>query len=158
MRLHSLAATASLWASGFASAAVANDIRLEDVPENIRRVAEYYAPGTTFTAAGIETENGLTIYELSGPMPDGRRIEVDVFASGELDEIEMEADVADLPRAVMDAVGRIAPGGGIVFVETSVHGDGRFYYEVEVTLNGEIRSFEIAEDGAVVSAEGAADS
>jgi hypothetical protein len=158
MRSKSLTAASLLWASGLGSASAADEIRLDEVPENIRRVAEYYAPGTTFTAAGIEIESGLTIYELSGPLPNGRRIEIDIFANGELDEIEMEADVSDLPQAVLDAVGKIAPEGDIVFVETSVHGDGRFYYEVEVSLGGETRSFEIAENGDIVSSEGAASS
>lgn len=137
----------------------AEEISLERVPQNLRDIAASYAPGASFSTASIEFEGGRRIYEIAGVNSNGRRIEIDLFEDGSLDEIEMEETEADLPAAVKRALAAAQPQGEIIFVETSVHGDSRFFYEVEVrTPSGAIVAYELAEDGRIISVEDAASS
>lgn len=137
----------------------AEEISLDRVPQKLRDIAANYVPGAAFSSANIEIENGRRIYEIAGVNSNGRRVEVDLFEDGSLDEIEMEETEADLPAAVKSALVKVQPDGKIVKVETSVHADSRFFYEVEVrTPSGAVIAYELSEDGRIVSVEDAATS
>lgn len=130
---------------------------LEAVPLDIRQRAAAFAPGVALTSAEVEIENGETIYELAGIDANGRRIEIDIFDDGTLDEIETEEGVENLPDAVRTALDRAAPGATIAFIEKSVHGDGRRLYEIEVvTASGAALAYEITEGGEIASIEDSA--
>ncbi|MEO0400353.1 MAG: hypothetical protein AAF224_13135 [Pseudomonadota bacterium] len=149
-----------LSAFGFAcaqSAFAETEVSWDEVPVNVRDVAENTAPGIDFVKVSVEIENGVVIYEFEGETYDGRHVEVDVTEDGRLDEIEMEETEADLPEAVVAAIQEARPGSIILLVETSISGAGEFRYEVEVeTPEGGSVAFNILENGEIVGVEDAA--
>lgn len=124
-----------------------------DIPEAVAETATETAPGVTFTKVGTETEEGRTVYEFEGKSHDGKHIKVDVFDDGTLQEIEMEIGFEDLPAPVKSSMNARFPGFRATYVESSVHSNGVFLYEIEgVTADGAAITVEIAEDGTVNSA------
>ena len=66
-------------------------IPVSDVPANVLAAAQKALPGVAFTEAEVETENGATVYCLSGAK-DGAAWEVEVAADGRVLEVEQEDD------------------------------------------------------------------
>jgi uncharacterized membrane protein YkoI len=62
-------------------------ISLDDVPANIKQVAQDRVPGIVLEAAARETENGTLVYELTGTA-NGERYEIEVTAAGQVTEVE----------------------------------------------------------------------
>ena len=90
----------------FASPARADDdetIDLSKVPAVVKKAAERAAPGVKWTRATRETENGQTIYELSGTDAEKIEIEVEVTAAGKVIEVETEVQLSEIPKAVIAA-------------------------------------------------------
>lgn len=134
-------------------------VSLNDVPEAVAETAMETAPGVTFTKVSTETEEGRTVYEFQGQSHDGKHIEVDVLDDGTLQEVEMEMDFEELPAAVKSSINSGFPGFRATYVESSVHSNGAFLYEIEgVTADGAAITVEIAEDGTVNSAGGETES
>lgn len=141
------------------AAVAATEIALEDAPPEALETAIATAPGVDFLRVTVEEEGGRRVFEFEGRGPSGEHIEIDVFEDGELDEIEMEVDVGDLPAAVRKALDAEAPRLAIDYVETSIRKDGVFVYEIEGRLaSGERVAFDIREDGEIINRESASSS
>lgn len=141
-------------AFAFTSTAFAQtEISLEDVPSQIIETAETTVPGVTFHRVSSETEGGVLIYEFEAYNSAGKHIEVDITENGDLQELEMEIDFAQVPANIKTALEETAPGFEPTYVEYSVRDGGRDYvYEFEGDHNGRALEIEIAESGRVLFA------
>jgi len=68
------------------------------------------------------------------------------------DDNEVTVKLADLPAAVRKTLEKEAAGGKIGEIEKETE-NGKTTYEADVTINGEEREIEIAEDGKLISNE-----
>jgi uncharacterized membrane protein YkoI len=62
-------------------------LALADVPRVVLDAAARAVPAATWTAAEVETEDGVLVYELSGTL-DGDEVEIEVSADGKVLEFE----------------------------------------------------------------------
>ena len=135
------------------------EVAMEEVPTAARETATNTAPGLDVDRIEVEEESGRLVYEFEGRGPGGERIEVDVYADGELEEVEMETAEASLPADVLAAIEKKFDAFRITYAETSVRSNGRFVYEIEgVTAEGDEIAIDVAETGEVLAIEGAASS
>ena len=74
------------------SAAQAQSMRLEanQVPPHIAAAARAAGGFDQITEAGVEVEGGRLVFEVKGRTREGRVREVDILATGEVEEIEDE--------------------------------------------------------------------
>lgn len=127
------------------------DVAFEDVPENVLATAQLTAPGVDFDRVSIEVENGAQIYEFEGADHEGKHIEIDVYETGELEEIEMETDISDVPGVVIATLNVHAPGFEPSYIELSIRQSKPAYvYEFEGDYEGKFVEIEISEDGDLV--------
>lgn len=127
------------------------EIAMEDVPDIVLETAMITAPGVDFDRVSIEIENGVAIYEFEAKDHNGCHIEIDVTEDGQLEEIEMEIAMADVPPAVAATLEREAPGFRAAYIELSVRdGGGVYVYEFEGDVDGAAVDIEIAENGELL--------
>ena len=111
------------------------DLRIGQVPVEVRQAALKAVPGASLTSAFKETDEGKTTYELSGKDARGREIDVEVTARGVVLAVETEVPISQVPRAVIDALR--AKAKGLKFDSVEV-----------VTRNGRIISYEFEGENA----------
>ena len=78
-------------------------IDLPKVPAAVKKAADTAAPGVTWHHASKETEEGKTIYELTGKDTKGRKVEVSVTPEGEVMEVETAIPLSEVPKVALDA-------------------------------------------------------
>jgi hypothetical protein len=124
-------------------------IPLSDVPKKIMDVARAAMPDATFKTADIEIEaDGTTVYEIQGTTDDGRKLEVDVFKSGEIEEIEVQFTKDLVPGAVLKAIKKKYPKFQITYIEASHSASKKVMkYEFEGNVNGKPLDLEVSADG-----------
>ena len=159
------AAAAIVLAATGGVAAQSAKLEMNQVPPHVlaaARAADVLAAAraagvlTDVTGAGIEVESGKVIFEVRGAGPGGRVREVDVFASGEIDEIEDEIQQADVPQSVMQALQRWLANFRPTKMERSerpvLGGNGATYliYEFEGQHGGMEVDIEVSADGSRV--------
>ena len=141
---------------GMTGGALAQSAKLEmnQVPPHIMAAARAAGALTNVTEAGIEVESGRLIYEIKGTGPGGRVREVDIFVSGDIDEIEDEIQQADVPQPVMQALQRWLPNFRPTKMERSERpvsgGNGAMFliYEFEGQHGGVEVDIEVSADGS----------
>jgi len=69
-----------------------NRIPLYEVPMEILKAAAKAVPGMSFEYAYLEVEDGVKIFELEGPTPDGQVWEVEVDEAGKVLEAKKAGD------------------------------------------------------------------
>jgi len=95
-------------------------IKLSVVPEAIRAIARDKLPDIRLVSANTETEpDGGYLYEIQGLLPDGRKVELDIYPDQRIQEIEIEFRHDMVPGAVLKAVERKLPGFEPDFIEAS---------------------------------------
>jgi len=95
---------------------------LKDVPKVVLDAVHARFPHAQVTSATTESEDGETVYELS-LVNDAKRVTVNVDGEGEIDEIETEIAVSDLPPDAADAIAEKLPHGTITKAEEVVEID-----------------------------------
>ena len=139
-----------------ADVALAQSARLEtnQVPPHVLAAARAAGGLEQVTETGIEVEGGRVIFEVKGRTRDGQVREVDVSASGEIEEIEDEIQQGEVPQPVMQALQRWMPGFRPAKMERSQrpvpggHGATVAVYEFE-GKHGDVEvDVEIAADGS----------
>ena len=83
--------------------------------------------GVELTNVNTENASGRTVYEISGIGDDGCRVEVDIFESGEVEEVERETSVGEVPEAVSATLERYLPGFSAEVVEKSERSEATFF-------------------------------
>lgn len=135
-----------------AAPALADAMKLEDAPRNVRDAALRAVPGVTLISVSTEIENDRTIYEFKAQDRYGAPLEIDVDESGEMQEVEWPLELNDLPPAVRAALDKAAPNfKGIA--ERSERPRGVVVYEFEGVSNDGTVDIEINEAGEVTKGD-----
>jgi uncharacterized protein (DUF39 family) len=152
-----LAAMLGLFGSASTALADEKKIKIEDLPKAVSKAAKKAFPEAKIVGASKETEDGETMYEVEMKL-DGKSIDLAIEEDGEIEEIEKEIEVEDLPRAVINAARKKFPNGKIEKVEEVSDEDDNVVYELSIEIkegetvevvfspNGKIKHSEEDED------------
>jgi hypothetical protein len=113
------ALAAALAGGGNAAQAQSAKLETNQVPPHILAAARAAAGLDQVTEAGVEVEGGRLVFEIKGRTREGRVREVDVLASGEIEEMEDEIAQSDVPQPVMQALQRWMPNFRLTKMERS---------------------------------------
>lgn len=105
------------------------DLAAEELPAEVRRLAEGAAEGFRISEAQKKVRNGRTYFDVEGELPDGRELEFDILitpAGAQIVEIQRDIDWADAPEAVRGAALDVTPARVIESTQT----DGTVIYEL----------------------------
>ncbi len=118
---------------GAATVALADEKKIEisALPKAVVKAAKKAFPEAQIVGAAKETEDGETIYEVEMKL-DGKSIDLAIDDEGEIEEIEKEIEVEDLPRAVIKAARKKFPEGKIAKVEEVSDEDDHVVYELAI--------------------------
>jgi hypothetical protein len=136
------------------------NIALEDVPLPILHTAEVafkkYMGGGTVTAAQVDRDDVLAIYEIIGTS-DGRRVEADIRPDGVLVELERQIGQGQIPAVVSQALATFAPGFQPADqqprVEKSIRPSAGGLPEIWYEFSGVTFDVEVRSDGKAVLIE-----
>lgn len=151
--VRTMIAAAALVAGAGGALAQSAKLDMNQVPPHVLAAARAAGALSNVTEVGVEVEGSRVIFEIKGPGPGGRVREVDVFASGEIEEIEHEIQQADVPQPVTQALQRWMPNFRPTKMERSEHpvpgGNGATYsvYEFEGQHGGVEVDVEVSADG-----------
>ncbi len=108
-------------------------IKVEDLPKSVLKAAKKAFPEAKVVGAAKETEDGETIYEVM-LKEDGKSIDLGINDEGEIEAIEKEIEVEDLPKAVTRAAAKKFPNGKILKAEEVSDEDDVVIYEVQIKV------------------------
>ncbi len=141
-------------------------IAVDELPEAVRNALNEIVGDGTIGEVEREKEGGQVVYEVEATI-DGKKVELEFSATGELletesadddddgdDDGESEETIAlkDLPAAVQTALSNSIPGVNVDEVIREVE-NGHVYYEVEYDANGAEHSIKLTEAGDTVEIE-----
>lgn len=124
-------------------------IPLDKVPAKLLVKAQELLPNARFKTANTEKEdNGDLIYEIQGILKDGRKLEVDLFENGEIQEFEVELSHDLVPGAVLQALEAKMPGFVPNYIEASHSASKKVIgYEFVGMQNGKKLDIDVSADG-----------
>jgi hypothetical protein len=79
-------------------------VEWKDLPAVVRESAEKAIPGAKWTEATRETDQDELSYQLSGADANGREVNVELSADGQIEVVETVLSVTDLPKIVVDVL------------------------------------------------------
>lgn len=95
------------------------DIQIKDVPPQVLLTAKRVLPDAKWTMASWDLgDNGLPVIEVEGTL-NGKKVEVDVYTDGGIEEVERDISESEVPAAVMTALKKYVPGFQIASVNKS---------------------------------------
>ncbi|HBR97262.1 MAG TPA: hypothetical protein DD979_07770 [Gammaproteobacteria bacterium] len=124
-------------------------VALADVPEKLLQAAGALLPNATFKTANTEKESdGSIVYEIQGLLEDGRKVEVDLFKDGKVQEFEVEFSKDLVPGAVLKALDTKMPGFTPEYIEAS-HSPSKkvVQYEFVGKLADQTLDLDVSADG-----------
>lgn len=133
-----------------AAPAFAEDLKMQDVPANVRAVALEAAGGLPLESVALDLDGGTATYEFKTKTVRGTKLEIDVTPDSEIEEIEEEIALQDVPGAVTELLAVHFPSVQPTFVERSTRGTMAVWYEFEVTKDGREYDIEVRADGRVI--------
>jgi uncharacterized membrane protein YkoI len=143
-----------LYAASAAAIADEKKIEVSELPKAVVKAAKKAFPEAQIVGAAKETEDGETIYEVMMKL-EGKSIDLAIDDEGEIEEIEKEIGVEDLPRAVIKAVRKKFPQGEIEKVEEVSDEDDKVVYELAIeTKGGKTVEVVFSPNGKIIEDEG----
>jgi len=135
--------------------AVERSIPLEKLPNAVTDAVKKMYPKVEMLKASQEDEDGEIEYEVTA-RESGKQIEITVEANGEIEELEKEIDLKDLPKAVTDALEKKYPNAVRKSAEAVFEiEDGKEeleFYEVQLkTSNSQNSEVKVKADGTIIS-------
>lgn len=130
-------------------------LEIKDVPEVVMKAALAKFPGAKVEEAAKEVDEGETTYEIS-LIYKGIAVDVAVGANGEIEEIETETAIADLPKAVTDAILAKHAGAKLMKAEEIIEfddGQESRYYEVVIVHDSRRLEVSLTPAGELVEPE-----
>ncbi len=95
------------------------DIQIKDVPPQVLLSAKRALPDAKWTKANWDLgDNGLPVIEIEGTL-NGKKVEVDVYTDGGIEEVERDISESEVPPAVMTALKKYVPTFQIASVNKS---------------------------------------
>ena len=126
-------------------------IRLEEAPAAVQAAVLDLLEGNDFRNLLRETDEGATVFELEWDAPGPHSAKIDL--AGNVIELEVEIDPANLPAAVTEAIFERYPEGEITEAETLQLPGQPMAYEVEVENAGLVRELVITAEGEILADE-----
>ena len=141
----------------FASDAIAEEkaVSLDKLPKAVTEAVKKMFPKAELIKATQEEEEGEVEYEVT-VKENGKKIDITVEADGDIEGLEKEIDLKDLPKAVTQALEKKYPKA----VQTSAEAvfeieDGKEeleYYEVQIkTADNQELEVKIKADGKIIT-------
>lgn len=124
-----------------------------DCPSAVTSAALEHHAGATVSACKKENEHGKAQYDVKLLTKDGRKVELDISAAGEILLSEEPVSVDDLPQAVTAAFHAKYSGAKPTRAEKQTAADGKVTYEVAFALGAKKREATFAADGSFVEEE-----
>ncbi len=108
----------------FASSVKADEqkVPLEKLPKAVTEAVKKMFPKAELVRATQAKEDGEIEYEVTVKL-NGKKIDVTVEADGKIESLEKEIDLKDLPKAVLETLGKMYP--------KAVHKSAEAVFEVE---------------------------
>ena len=106
-------------------------------------------PGAGWTKAGVDVATMTPVYEIAGTM-GGKQVEVDVMATGEIDEVERQIEMSAMPQKAQALLKAYLPQFQPTLVEHSTRKGGRIVYELEGKHDGRDIDVEVGEAGDII--------
>lgn len=141
-----------------ATPALAQALKMDDVPQHVRATAMAAANAGKIDSVQIDMDGGKAIFEFKVTMADGKKAEIDVDHTGSIEEVEEVIDRGAVPAPVMQTLMRMLPNFQPTLVEKSTRGNFEVYYEfegkdprgteVDIEVRADGRLILIAEDTA----------
>ena len=125
-------------------------------------------PQASIGKVALEEEDGMKLYEVE-LRHKGQDAEVAVSPDGVIVEVETKVSMADLPKAVADAIAKAAGGAKVEEIEREETravvragklvklAEPRVTYEAEFRKDGREVEIEVAADGTILKSEGEED-
>jgi len=128
-------------------------IEVEDLPKAVLKAVKAKFPEAKIRGAAKEVEDGETMYEVELTV-DGKNVDVLVEPEGDIEAIEKEIEIEDLPRAVLKAARAKFPKGKIAKVEEITEEDDKVTYELVIAVQGkEDVEVVMAPNGKIIEAD-----
>ncbi len=127
-------------------------IDVDDLPKAVLKAAKKAYPEAKIVGASKETEEGETIYEVEMKL-DGKSIDLEIDDEGEIESVEKEIEVGDLPKAVIKAAAKKFPKGKIEKVEEVTDEDDVVVYELAIAAKGETIEVVMSPNGKILKGE-----
>jgi hypothetical protein len=130
------------------------------VPLPIRHSAQVafktFDGGSSLTAAQLDKDDVLALWEIAGKTSDGRALEADIRPDGTVEELEIEVSAGEVPDAVMQALKTFAAqftpaDDGLI--EKSVRPSDIGLSEIWYEFSGANFDVEVRSDGKAVLIE-----
>lgn len=128
MRWTAAAGLAACAATGAENVEI-TDLAADELPAEVRMLAEGAAEGFRISEAQKKVRNGRTYFDVEGELPDGRELEFDILITpdgAQIVEIQRDIDWSDAPEAVRGAAPDVTPARVI----ESTQMDGTMIYEL----------------------------
>lgn len=153
-----LAIWASIGVSFFLFSPVRADetpMALKEVPSPIVAAAQKAAPGVQLSKALKTVEQGVTYYEIIGEDAEGREVDVELTARGEVVGIGTEIPIREVPKVVVAALKAKAPRGmKFTGAEVVTKANRLISYRFEgLTKDGDEVEATVSPDGKTVEIE-----
>ncbi|MEO0911913.1 MAG: hypothetical protein AAFY59_02845 [Pseudomonadota bacterium] len=144
-------AEAGLKGLRLASAATAPVDTENVIDDNIVLVYEELGDVQLVSANTETEEDGSFVYEIQGTVEGGRRVEIDIDPDANIEEIEIEFEIGDVPGAVLMAVEAKYAGFAPEFIEASHSRSMQVIgYEFVGTFEGNAMDIEVSADGRTI--------
>jgi hypothetical protein len=118
-------------------------------------IARTLMPDVDFRTWNFGRDDGRRIFEFAGQNTEtGQRVEVDVFANGRVEEVEMEIPLSAVPQSIKNTVANTLNGYRARRAERSIRRNFRVFYEIDgETMDGEPLSVEVSATGGIFRIE-----
>jgi hypothetical protein len=154
-----VAAILGAWLIGTTSVSASEDERegkRVKLPKAIAKSLKAKFPEAKIRGVSKEkNEEGETIYEVELTVPT--KVDVNFDAEGDIEVIERQIGLFELPKAVRKVVAKAFPKGKIVGIETLLEEEGELKYEVVIEQKGK-KPVELVVSGAGKILRGAGNS
>ena len=126
------------------------EIEVYELPKAVIKAAKKAFPKAKIVAAAKEKdEEDETIFEVMMKL-DGKSIDLAIDEEGEIEEVEKEIEVEDLPSAVVKSAKQAFPKAKIKKVEEVSDEDDKVVYEVSFELKGKMVEVAMSPNGKIL--------
>jgi hypothetical protein len=124
-------------------------VKMRDLPAAVQQTVREQSRGAKIRGLSVETENGLTNYEVELRV-NGHTRDVLIDPSGAVVSVEEQVALASLPAAVRTAIVQAAGGGRVVLVESISKAGVVEAYEAHVRRGRKTVEVKVGPDGQTI--------
>ncbi len=136
----------------FAAAQGDEKIDVGDLPKAVTKAVKEKFPEAKIKGASKEVEDGKTFFEVELSV-DGKSVDVVLEPDGDIEAIEKEIEVEDLPKAVIKAIAAKFSKAKIEKVEEITGDDDKVVYELAIAVKGKTIEVVFSPNGKIIEDE-----